>query len=127
LKAANKRQLIDVISKPHCSPFMERFALRAAFAARSLGLEQPTQFRNRRMDKGHIAGTAPIKVAVEAGKDYFWCSCGQSKNQPFCDGSHKGSEFSPVKWSAEESGDKWFCSCKQTNGQPFCDGSHKAL
>lgn len=68
-----------------------------------------------------------MPVDVEAGKDYFWCACGQSKNQPFCDGSHKGSEFRPLKWHAEETGTKWFCACKQTNGQPLCDGSHKAL
>ncbi len=79
------------------------------------------------MTKGHVAGTQPIAVDVEVGKNYFWCSCGQSKNQPFCDGSHKGSDFSPVKWQAEESGTRWFCACKQTNGQPFCDGSHKAV
>ena len=79
------------------------------------------------MTKGVIAAKAPIKVDVEAGKSYFWCACGQSKNQPFCDGSHKGSEFSPVKWTAETDGPKWFCACKQTNGQPFCDGSHKVL
>lgn len=79
------------------------------------------------MTKGAVAAKAPIKVDVEAGKSYFWCACGQSKNQPFCDGSHKGSEFSPVKWTAETDGPKWFCACKQTNGQPFCDGSHKAL
>ncbi len=79
------------------------------------------------MTKGQVAGTQPIAVDVEAGKNYFWCSCGQSKNQPFCDGSHKGSEFSPVKWQAQDSGTRWFCACKQTNGQPFCDGSHKAI
>lgn len=79
------------------------------------------------MTKGAIAAKAPIKVDVEAGKDYFWCACGQSKNQPFCDGAHKGSEFRPVKWSSEKDEAKWFCACKQTNGQPFCDGSHKAL
>jgi CDGSH-type Zn-finger protein len=79
------------------------------------------------MIKGSVAGRQPMPVDVEAGKDYFWCSCGQSKNQPFCNGSHKGSEFRPVKWKAEENGTKWFCTCKQTNGQPFCDGSHKAI
>jgi CDGSH-type Zn-finger protein len=79
------------------------------------------------MTKGSVAGKEPIAFDVEAGKNYFWCSCGQSKNQPFCDGSHKGSEFSPVKWQAEESGTRWFCACKQTSGQPFCDGSHKAI
>jgi CDGSH-type Zn-finger protein len=79
------------------------------------------------MPKGHIAATAPIRIDVEAGKDYWWCACGRSKTQPFCDGSHKGSEFRPVQWKAEQSGPKWFCACKQTNGQPFCDGSHKRL
>lgn len=79
------------------------------------------------MAKGEVAARAPMPVEVEAGKDYFWCSCGKSKNQPFCDGSHKGSEFRPLRWTAEQSETKWFCACKQTEGQPFCDGSHKAL
>jgi CDGSH-type Zn-finger protein len=79
------------------------------------------------MPKGHVAGTVPIRVEVEAGKAYFWCACGQSKNQPFCDGSHKGSDFAPVKWQAEATGAKFFCACKQTDGEPFCDGSHKAV
>lgn len=79
------------------------------------------------MQKGEVAAKTPIKVDVEAGKTYFWCTCGRSSKQPFCDGTHKGSEFAPMKWAAEEDGAKWFCACKQTNGQPFCDGSHKAL
>ena len=79
------------------------------------------------MQKGEVAAKAPVKVDVEAGKTYFWCTCGKSAKQPFCDGSHKGSEFAPMKWAAEEDGAKWFCACKQTEGQPFCDGSHKAL
>ena len=78
--------------------------------------------------KGHVAGKAPMPITVEAGKSYFWCSCGQSKNQPFCDGSHKAEgKFAPVAFKATESGEKWFCTCKQTSTQPFCDGSHKAL
>ncbi len=79
------------------------------------------------MTKGKIAAKAPIAVDVEAGKSYFWCSCGQSSKQPFCDGSHKETGFSPVKWTAEEDGKKFFCACKQTEGAPFCDGTHKAL
>lgn len=79
------------------------------------------------MAKGDIAMTSPIAVDVEEGKNYFWCACGKSSKQPFCDGSHKGSDFAPVKWTAEESGKKFFCGCKQTGGQPFCDGSHKSL
>jgi len=71
------------------------------------------------------AGDAPLPVDVEAGKSYFWCSCGRSSKQPFCDGSHKGSDFAPVKWVAQEDGKKFFCSCKTTGNQPLCDGSHK--
>jgi CDGSH iron-sulfur domain-containing protein 3 len=78
-------------------------------------------------DKAVIAGTAPIGIAVEAGKDYWWCACGKSKSQPFCDGSHKGSSFSPVQWMAPESKQVWFCTCKQTGTQPLCSGAHKAL
>lgn len=79
------------------------------------------------MAKGQVAQNSPIPVEVEAGKSYFWCTCGKSTNQPFCDGSHKDTEFSPVKWEAEETERKFFCACKQTEGQPFCDGSHKDL
>lgn len=78
--------------------------------------------------KGHVAGRAPIQVKVEAGKEYWWCSCGHSKNQPYCDGSHKkDGVFSPVAWTPPETGEKWLCTCKQTARQPFCDGSHKKL
>jgi len=79
------------------------------------------------MTKGKIAGTEPIAIDVEEGKSYFWCSCGQSKNQPFCDGSHEDTNFLPMKWEAEASETKYFCTCKQTEGQPFCDGSHQKL
>jgi CDGSH-type Zn-finger protein len=74
-----------------------------------------------------IAARAPAGVEVEAGKSYFWCACGQSKAQPFCDGSHKGSVFTPVKWTAEETKKVWFCACKQTRGAPLCDGTHKTV
>lgn len=70
-------------------------------------------------------GDAPITIEVEAGKSYFWCTCGQSSKQPFCDGSHKDSSFAPMKWTAEEDGKKFFCTCKATDNSPFCDGSHK--
>ncbi len=79
------------------------------------------------MSQGAIAGRAPIGVEVEAGKTYYWCTCGQSTTQPFCDGSHKGSEFSPMAYKAEASGKVWFCTCKQTGKAPLCDGSHKKL
>ena len=70
---------------------------------------------------------APFAVEVTAGQSYFWCSCGQSATQPFCDGSHKGSAFTPVRYKAETDGKLWFCGCKRTEAAPMCDGSHKAL
>lgn len=79
------------------------------------------------MSDPKVAQTAPYPVEVEAGKSYFWCACGQSANQPFCDGSHKGSEFQPVKFDATESKRVFFCGCKQTNAGVMCDGSHKDL
>ena len=78
------------------------------------------------MSKPEVPQKAPYVMEMEPGK-YAWCACGKSANQPFCDGSHKGSEFAPVKWTADADGEKWFCACKQTDGQPFCDGSHKRL
>ena len=74
-----------------------------------------------------VAQKAPYAVEVEDGKNYFWCACGKSKKQPFCDGSHKDTSFSPVKWTCDKSGRKFFCGCKATKGQPFCDGTHKSL
>ncbi len=69
----------------------------------------------------------PIPVEVEAGKSYFWCACGRSKKQPFCDGSHQGTQFTPVKWTADASKKVFFCACKHTGGQPLCDGTHNSL
>lgn len=79
------------------------------------------------MTNAKVAGTAPIAVDVEESKNYFWCTCGESKNQPFCDGSHKDTGFTPLKWAAEDSETKYFCTCKQTANAPFCDGSHQKL
>jgi len=68
----------------------------------------------------------PIPINVDAGKTYWWCSCGRSATQPFCDGTHKGSEFAPLKYTATEAGQVWFCACKKTASPPLCDGSHTA-
>ena len=74
-----------------------------------------------------IASKTPFAAAVEAGQDYYWCSCGSSATQPFCDGSHKGSDFAPVEYKAEESKTAYFCGCKHGNNHPLCDGSHQIL
>ena len=62
-----------------------------------------------------IGGRAPLAVDVEAGKSYWWCACGRSKSQPFCDGSHKGTAFSPVEWKAQQAEQAWFCACKRSS------------
>ena len=66
------------------------------------------------MAKGQRAGESAIAVNVEEGKSYYWCSCGKSSKQPFCDGTHKGSEFNPVAYKAETTKKMFFCACKQT-------------
>ena len=76
------------------------------------------------MNNGEKAGSSPIGIVVEEGKSYFWCTCGKSSKQPFCNGSHKGTEFTPLAYKAEESKKVFFCTCKQTDDQPLCDGSH---
>ena len=78
-------------------------------------------------DTAKIVQTSPYKVNLEDGKTYFWCACGRSANQPFCDGSHKTTSISPVKFTAEATKVAFLCGCKHTANQPFCDGSHKAL
>ncbi len=74
-----------------------------------------------------IAATRPVKAELEEGKTYFWCSCGKSKNQPFCDGSHAGTEMKPQKFTAEKSGDAFLCQCKASANAPFCDGTHTRM
>ena len=73
-----------------------------------------------------IAQKAPYGVDLEPGT-YWWCACGRSKTQPFCDGSHQGSEFQPVKLELSEAKKVWLCGCKRSADKPFCDGSHKGL
>lgn len=78
-------------------------------------------------DQPEIGGTEPIGVEVEEGKMYWWCACGRSKNQPFCDGSHKDTEFTPLGWEAPKTGKVFMCTCKRTGKAPLCDGSHNSL
>lgn len=77
------------------------------------------------MSKPIIAAVSPKKVTLEQGQEYYFCACGRSKNQPFCDGSHAGTDFKPKAFTAEESGNAYLCQCKHTANAPFCDGSHK--
>lgn len=78
-------------------------------------------------DEPVVAQKGPYQVALEAGKAYFWCTCGKSAKQPFCDGTHKGSSFAPMRFVAEKSGIENLCGCKASDGMPFCDGSHNML
>jgi CDGSH-type Zn-finger protein len=103
--------------------------------------ESQSDKRHRFVDDGaysiktraKIAKRSPFGVRVEAGKTYYWCSCGMSKNQPFCDGSHARfnethkANFQPVKYIADQTRTVWFCGCKQTKAPPLCDGSHTSL
>lgn len=73
-----------------------------------------------------IAQRAPIVLKMEPGT-YWWCACGRSKNQPFCDGSHKGTEFSPIEQEITEAKQIAWCACKHSKNKPFCDGSHRNL
>jgi CDGSH-type Zn-finger protein len=73
------------------------------------------------------AQKAPYGITVEAGHEYWWCACGRSKSQPFCDGSHKGTGLSPLQYTASQSQQLWFCGCKHSAAKPLCDGSHKRL
>ena len=73
------------------------------------------------------AQKSPYAVAVEAGKSYYWCACGRSATQPFCDGSHKGTGLAPTPFKADASKTVYFCGCKASAKAPMCDGSHSHL
>lgn len=77
------------------------------------------------MNKPVIADNKPKGVELKKGEDYYFCTCGRSNNQPFCDGSHKGTSFTPKAFQAEDDGTAYFCACKHTANAPFCDGTHK--
>lgn len=79
------------------------------------------------MSDAEIAAKEPAGIELDAEKAYFWCTCGKSAKQPFCDGAHKGSEFKPMRFKPEDSGEAWLCQCKQTKNGPYCDGTHNSL
>jgi CDGSH iron-sulfur domain-containing protein 3 len=74
-----------------------------------------------------IAQKGSYKIDVEAGKSYWWCACGKSASQPFCDGSHKGSGLAPMEFKAEETATVSFCGCKHSAKAPRCDGTHRTV
>jgi len=77
------------------------------------------------MKKAVVADNKPVPVTLKKGEEYYYCTCGRSENQPFCDGSHAGTTFKPKPFTAEEDGEAYLCACKHTGNAPFCDGSHK--
>ena len=78
-------------------------------------------------EQAEIAQKAPYATEVEADKTYYWCACGRSNNQPFCDGSHKGTGLEPVAFTAEKNETVYLCGCKQAQKAPFCDGTHNKI
>lgn len=78
------------------------------------------------MEKPIIFDKKPVMMTLEKGS-YYWCACGRSSNQPFCDGSHRGTGITPVQFTMEEKKDVWLCLCKNSSNKPFCDGTHRTL
>ena len=74
-----------------------------------------------------VAQKSPYRMEVEEGKSYWWCACGKSAKQPFCDGSHKGGAFRPMEYKADKTGSVSFCGCKATGKSPLCDGTHRTV
>ena len=77
------------------------------------------------MNNPRIADNKPRQVNLNKSQQYFFCTCGRSQEQPFCDGSHKGTPFRPKAFTPEQEGEAYLCACKHTANAPFCDGTHK--
>lgn len=79
------------------------------------------------MNKPKIAGRQPVPVKLKQDEEHYWCSCGESNNQPFCDGTHKSTSFKPCAFKAMTSDEAYLCMCKHTKNPPYCDGTHNKL
>jgi CDGSH-type Zn-finger protein len=79
------------------------------------------------MNNRQIAQKAPYPVDLEAGKTYYWCACGRSAKQPFCDGSHKTTTITPLAYTADKTATAYLCGCKHSQREPLCDGTHAKL
>ncbi|XP_072760781.1 uncharacterized protein [Anoplolepis gracilipes] len=94
-----------------------------------VNLLKDTYSANQQIKNGLIYDKKPFRIRLEAGRNYSWCLCGQSKSQPFCDGTHKNIflkiQLRPIRFSVAETKEYWLCNCKQTSNRPFCDGTHK--
>ena len=79
------------------------------------------------MEKGHIADKQPVEIELQEGKNYAWCACGLSVDQPLCDGTHNKGDLRPKVFKADKDETAWLCQCKQTKNPPYCDGTHNEL
>jgi CDGSH-type Zn-finger protein len=84
-------------------------------------------FWRKIMTNAIIADNKPVAVELKQGEEYYFCTCGGSANQPFCDGTHQGTSFQPKAFTAEKDGVAYLCACKQSGNTPYCDGSHSKL
>jgi CDGSH iron-sulfur domain-containing protein 3 len=116
-----------ISARPACLLGTARIQSRAAATAAAQYDTSKGRGRGEGMDAPIPAQKEPYGVNVEAGKRYFWCACGRSSSQPFCDGSHKGTGLTPILFTAEATEEVWLCGCKATAGKPFCDGTHNTL